>query len=185
MNTPGTFCENCGASLRAGSRFCEACGQPVGAGGGASAPPAAPAAPSLVCATCCNGDQVVAASAYAAATDPEVAGDDDRVPPEMVASFLEKPDKPTGSTLLGWIVAPLIPLVLFFVYWFAPIHRGFKFFLFGWTVALFYHLFNGIRHLAWDAGKGFDLRHAYLSGMAVIASAVAATALAWAVGLAR
>ncbi len=28
--------------------------------------------------------------------------------------------------------------------------------LFGWTVALFYHLFNGIRHLAWDAGYGFD-----------------------------
>jgi succinate dehydrogenase / fumarate reductase cytochrome b subunit len=57
--------------------------------------------------------------------------------------------------------------------------------LFGWTAALFYHLFNGIRHLVWDAGKGFELRHAYLSGMAVVASAVAATALAWAVGLAR
>jgi len=88
-----------------------------------------------MCGTCGNSDQVVAASAYAAAADPEVKGNDDRVPPEMVASFLEKPEKPTGSTLLGWIVAPLIPLVLFFVYWFAPIHRGFKFFLFGWTVA--------------------------------------------------
>ena len=28
--------------------------------------------------------------------------------------------------------------------------------LLGWTVALFYHLFNGIRHLAWDAGYGYD-----------------------------
>ena len=28
--------------------------------------------------------------------------------------------------------------------------------LFGWTVALFYHFFNGIRHLAWDAGYGYD-----------------------------
>src|SRR5262245_31092410 len=30
--------------------------------------------------------------------------------------------------------------------------------LFGWTFALFYHLANGIRHLFWDAGYGFDLR---------------------------
>ena len=29
--------------------------------------------------------------------------------------------------------------------------------LFGFTVALFYHFCNGIRHLAWDAGKGFEL----------------------------
>ena len=28
--------------------------------------------------------------------------------------------------------------------------------LFGWTVALFFHFFNGIRHLVWDAGYGFD-----------------------------
>ena len=54
--------------------------------------------------------------------------------------------------------------------------------LFGWTVALFYHLFNGIRHLLWDAGKGFALRTAYLSGMLVVAATVAATILAWVVG---
>ena len=27
--------------------------------------------------------------------------------------------------------------------------------LFGWSIAFFYHLCNGIRHLAWDAGYGF------------------------------
>jgi succinate dehydrogenase / fumarate reductase cytochrome b subunit len=27
--------------------------------------------------------------------------------------------------------------------------------LFGWSVAFFYHLCSGIRHLAWDAGYGF------------------------------
>src|ERR1700741_74027 len=27
--------------------------------------------------------------------------------------------------------------------------------LFGWTLAFFYHLANGVRHLAWDAGYGF------------------------------
>ena len=54
--------------------------------------------------------------------------------------------------------------------------------LFGWTVALFYHLFNGIRHLAWDAGKGFELRTAYLSGMAVVAATITASVVAWVVG---
>ncbi len=137
MMSPGSFCESCGAALRADSRFCEGCGQPVGAGGGVAAPPVAPASATLMCGTCNKTDQVVAASAYAAASDPEVKGDDDRVPPEMVASFLGAPSRPTKSGVLGWVVAPFVPFVLFFVYWFAPIHKGFKFFLFGWTVAFF------------------------------------------------
>ncbi|CAM9954204.1 unnamed protein product, partial [Chrysoparadoxa australica] len=29
-----------------------------------------------------------------------------------------------------------------------------------WSFALFYHLCNGIRHLAWDAGWGLDIRSA-------------------------
>jgi succinate dehydrogenase / fumarate reductase, cytochrome b subunit len=57
-----------------------------------------------------------------------------------------------------------------------------RFCLIGWTVALFYHLFNGIRHLAWDAGKGFDLRTGYLSGMAVLAATVIVSVLVWVIG---
>ncbi len=56
--------------------------------------------------------------------------------------------------------------------------------LFGWSVALFYHLSNGIRHLFWDAGKGFELRQVYASGYAVLASTAVLTALAWGVALA-
>ncbi len=56
--------------------------------------------------------------------------------------------------------------------------------LFGWSLALFYHLGNGIRHLFWDAGRGFDLPTAEKSGYAVIAFALAATLVAWVVGLA-
>lgn len=55
--------------------------------------------------------------------------------------------------------------------------------LFGWSVALFYHLSNGIRHLAWDAGWGFELPQVYKSGYAVIAATVILTAIAWGVGL--
>jgi succinate dehydrogenase / fumarate reductase cytochrome b subunit len=51
--------------------------------------------------------------------------------------------------------------------------------LFLWSVAFFYHLSNGIRHLVWDAGYGFELREAYRSGYAVLAATVVLTALAW------
>ena len=51
--------------------------------------------------------------------------------------------------------------------------------LFGWSIAFFYHLCNGIRHLAWDAGYGFELRNATRSGYAVLAATVLLTALTW------
>ena len=43
--------------------------------------------------------------------------------------------------------------------------------LFGWSVAFFYHLCSGLRHLVWDAGYGFEIRDAYRSGYAVRAMA--------------
>lgn len=56
--------------------------------------------------------------------------------------------------------------------------------LLGWTFSLFFHLANGIRHLFWDAGYGFDLKTTYASGWAVVAASVALTVIAWVVGLA-
>ena len=55
--------------------------------------------------------------------------------------------------------------------------------LFGWTVALFYHLSNGIRHLLWDAGWGFELPQAYKSGYFVLAATAILTVITWAIGL--
>ncbi|MSQ69188.1 MAG: succinate dehydrogenase, cytochrome b556 subunit [Gammaproteobacteria bacterium] len=54
-----------------------------------------------------------------------------------------------------------------------------KVLLVAWSWAFFYHLCNGIRHLFWDAGMGFELGRAYASGYAVLASASALTALVW------
>ena len=51
--------------------------------------------------------------------------------------------------------------------------------LFGFTAALFYHLCNGIRHLAWDSGAGLDIKTAYKTGYAVFAVAILLTALIW------
>lgn len=58
-----------------------------------------------------------------------------------------------------------------------------KLVLFGFTFCLFYHLCNGIRHLFWDAGKGFDIPAVYASGRAVLVAAVVLTLAAWAAGL--
>ncbi|HTZ37643.1 MAG TPA: succinate dehydrogenase, cytochrome b556 subunit [Stellaceae bacterium] len=57
--------------------------------------------------------------------------------------------------------------------------------LFGWSVALFYHTCNGIRHLWWDTGRGLDLKSVYAGGWTVLGATVVLTAAAWAVGLAR
>jgi len=40
--------------------------------------------------------------------------------------------------------------------------------------AFYYHYFNGIRHLAWDLGIGFQLNELYTSGKIVLALAMAA-----------
>lgn len=41
--------------------------------------------------------------------------------------------------------------------------------------ALWYHLLNGIRHLFWDTGRGFDLARVTQSGWAVVAGSVGLT----------
>ncbi len=51
--------------------------------------------------------------------------------------------------------------------------------LFGWSWALFYHLANGIRHLVWDAGYGFELPTVAASGWTVVIASAALTIAAW------
>lgn len=56
--------------------------------------------------------------------------------------------------------------------------------LFGWSVALFYHLCAGLRHLAWDFGCGFENSQITKSGVAVIIGTFVLTLAAWAAALA-
>lgn len=51
--------------------------------------------------------------------------------------------------------------------------------LFGYTFVLFFHLGNGIRHLAWDCGWGYEKEQARQSGLAVIGAAAILTVLTW------
>ena len=48
-----------------------------------------------------------------------------------------------------------------------------------WTFAFFYHLLNGVRHLFWDIGQGFERRQRHASGWLVVFGAVALTAGTW------
>ena len=51
--------------------------------------------------------------------------------------------------------------------------------LVGWSWAFFYHLANGIRHLVWDAGYGFEKEQATRSAWFVIVASVVLTAVFW------
>jgi succinate dehydrogenase / fumarate reductase, cytochrome b subunit len=53
--------------------------------------------------------------------------------------------------------------------------------LFLWSLALYYHLCNGVRHLVWDSGRGLDLPSVYRGGWAALAGTALLTAITWAV----
>jgi succinate dehydrogenase / fumarate reductase, cytochrome b subunit len=54
-------------------------------------------------------------------------------------------------------------------------------FLIGWTFAFLYHLLNGVRHLFWDAGYGFERTQRHASGWIAVLGALLLTACVWAV----
>ena len=54
--------------------------------------------------------------------------------------------------------------------------------LFGWTLSLFFHLCNGIRHLFWDAGIGLEIEQVNMSGWLVLIGTILLTLLSWMAG---
>lgn len=55
--------------------------------------------------------------------------------------------------------------------------------LFAFCATLVYHLLNGVRHLFWDMGWGFEIPQVYRSGYTVAVLAVLFTGLLWYAGL--
>ena len=51
--------------------------------------------------------------------------------------------------------------------------------LIAWSLAFFFHLSNGIRHLIWDSGRGFEKVDANRSSWLVLLATIALTALFW------
>lgn len=51
--------------------------------------------------------------------------------------------------------------------------------LVAWSAAFFFHLANGVRHLVWDAGRGFERAQANLSAWIVLIATVVLTVIYW------
>ena len=83
---------------------------------------------------------------------------------------------------------------LLLVFWFLSISIGenfynyfqiissnfiFKVILFFWTLAFFYHLFNGIRYLFWSFSLGMELKTVYLSGYIIALLTIISTIIVW------
>lgn len=64
--------------------------------------------------------------------------------------------------------------------WFARSIVG-QLLMLGWSWALLYHLCNGIRHLVWDVGYGFERPQVDLGGWIVVIASLLLTAAVWAV----
>jgi len=82
--------------------------------------------------------------------------------------------------LVGWLVSIVVGLDAYTAlntWWRTPIG---VLMLFGWTFCFFYHLANGIRHLFWDIGRGFEKRRARITGWAVVIVAIGLTLGFWA-----
>ena len=82
----------------------------------------------------------------------------------------------------------------FLVFWFLSVLIGenfynyfqiissnfiFKIILFFWTLAFFYHLFNGVRYLFWSFSLGMELKTVYLSGYIIALLTIIATIIVW------
>ena len=79
-----------------------------------------------------------------------------------------------------WLIAAAAGPEAYAMFLAAAGHWAGRVVLSGFTAALVYHLLNGIRHLAWDAGYGYEKSRAERTGTLVIALAVILTLAIWA-----
>ena len=88
-----------------------------------------------------------------------------------------------GCLLLVWLLAAgaqgaeaYEALVVHYQAWYGQI------FLLGFLFSLYLHFCNGIRHLFWDVGYGFELETVDLTAKLSIAMALGLTVVTWIVG---
>jgi succinate dehydrogenase / fumarate reductase cytochrome b subunit len=85
--------------------------------------------------------------------------------------------------LVWWLVATASgPEAYGAVSWFLSSFLGLLG-MFGLTAAAWFHTLNGIRHLAWDAGYGYDISTTYRSGRWVLIGTAVATVLTWLIAI--
>ena len=81
--------------------------------------------------------------------------------------------------LVGWIFSLSLGETIFKYYsYFLGSWLGLLI-MFSFTFALTYHFCNGVRHLFWDAGYGYEISTVYKSGLAVVIISLLLTCLIW------
>lgn len=105
----------------------------------------------------------------------------------QITSMLSIMHRITGVALavgtlffVGWLWSVAYDPAYFAFWEQTATHPIGRIFLLGWTFALYYHLGNGIRHLAWDTGRGFELKNVTRSGVTVLLFASFSTLATWA-----
>jgi succinate dehydrogenase / fumarate reductase cytochrome b subunit len=53
----------------------------------------------------------------------------------------------------------------------------------GFSYCLMYHLLNGLRHLLWDSGRGFEIKQFYMTGWTVVVLSFVLTGVLWMLAL--
>ena len=85
-----------------------------------------------------------------------------------------------GSFLLVlWFLSVLIGENFYNYFQIISSNFIFKVILFFWTLAFFYHLFNGIRYLFWSFSLGMELKTVYRSGFIISFLTIIATITVW------
>jgi succinate dehydrogenase cytochrome b subunit len=88
-----------------------------------------------------------------------------------------------GTLILAWwFIAAANPNSYAGIEWFAGSVIG-RIILFGYTWALIHHMLGGIRHLIWDAGRGFGATEREWLVAANLVGSVAITVVLWIIGL--
>lgn len=104
----------------------------------------------------------------------------------QITSVLSITHRISGVALyagLGLLIV-FLGVVGYYPTYYAKLHECFtsilgRTLLFGWTLAFYFHFFNGIRHLFWDMGKGFDIPSVNKTGWLAIIFAVLASVFSW------
>ena len=85
-----------------------------------------------------------------------------------------------GTAMIAyWVIALALDQTIFSSYqtWLGSVVG--KVLLAGWSFSLFYHWANGIRHLLWDVGWGYEIERVYMTGWIVVSISVILTGLLW------
>lgn len=97
----------------------------------------------------------------------------------MLSSILHR----ASGSLISFGLFILVCKLVGFAAWgeagFSPSGMIAHTFWFVWSLAIYYHLCNGIRHLVWDAGHGFEVKTAEKSAKMVMIAAIMLTLITW------